>query len=84
MYHLALSNKIRLLLLYFIPPMPPPPPLLSEQCDKSLDHFYKGCKLNLWSKRAVQWEGGDGGSGSGRGELQSRLGTVKVGDLPFF
>lgn len=63
MYHLALSNKIRLLLLYFIPlmpmpppPPPPPPPLLSEQCDKSLDHFYKGRKLNLRFGHGVQRE----------------------------
>lgn len=61
--------------------MPPPPLLLSEQCDKSLDHFYKGRKLNLWSKHAVQWEGGERGGVGGRGELQSRQGTVKMGDL---
>lgn len=64
--------------------MLPPSLLLSEQCDKSSDHFYKGRKLNVWSEHAVQWEGGDRGAVDGRGELQSRQGTIKIGDLSFF
>lgn len=81
MYHLALSNKIRLLLLYFIPPMPPLPLLLSEQCDKSLDHFYKGCKLNLWFGHDVQW--GVMGWRRLRGVAKSSAGGQNVGDFPF-
>lgn len=81
MYHLALSNKIRLLLLYFIPPKPPLPLLLSEQCDKSLDHFYKGRKLNLWFGHDVQW--GVMGWRRLRGVAKSSAGSQNVGDFPF-